>query len=86
MPTVYIFAVLLDDDKDIELSEKGSINEIYLHLEKHDLLTADGCCHRQDAVRYLTASGLQSVYLGNNVWTRESNCFRAHERVILMLR
>ena len=58
MPIGSIFAVLLNGDEDNKLNEQDSINEIYLHCERHDLLTTEGCCHRKDAVRYITVSGL----------------------------
>ena len=59
---VFIFAVLLDGDKNNKFSEWGSIYEIYLCHKRHDLLTADGCCHREDVVWYVTASGLQPLH------------------------
>ena len=61
MPNVYIFVVHLGGDKNNKFSEYDSINEWYLTYERHGLLRAAGCFHREDAVRYLTASGLQPV-------------------------
>ena len=76
MPIVFIVAVLLDGDKDNKFSKQDSMNEIYLHCKRHDLLTAEGCCHRKDAVRYLTASGLQPVHniYWNVLWITEIIC------------
>ena len=76
MPIVFIVAVLLDGDKDNKFSKQDSMNEIYLHCKRHDLLTAEGCCHRKYAVRYLTASGLQPVHnvYWNVLWITEIIC------------
>ena len=68
-----IFAVHLDGDKDNKLNEQDSINEIYLHCDRHDLPTAETVlqlqrCGEISAVRYLTPSGLQPVLAGNCVF------------------